>query len=241
MEIAVIISISQLQKTDLVTIRQKRFSQLLAFLFFQSLCFSDLFCCFHYSIPQVYLSVCVCVFSTPFPRYLGGEGPSVGFLLSLLRGPQRLLIIPDLLALPLSASHSGPLWLVQVSSLPMLSFSALFALLHVQNNPSAGLQSLIAAISETKTMFGARQSWRSVKEKGSNNTCVSVKAVWVFGITLLWQAQLFVSRCSICGEKWCFKTSHQMPAKEREQAGMIAGQTGLLLLLKTKNCLIFQA
>lgn len=111
-----------------------------------------------YGICQVYLIVCVCVCSTLFPGYLGGEGPSVGFLLSLLRGPQRLLIISDLLALPHSASRSGLLWLVQVSSLPMLSFSTLFALLHVQNNPSARFQSLIATISETKTVFGARQS-----------------------------------------------------------------------------------
>lgn len=66
----------------------------------------------------VYVSVCVT---------LSKMGPSAGFLLSLLRGPQRPLIIPDLLDLPLSASHSGPLRLAQVSSLPMHSFLALFA------------------------------------------------------------------------------------------------------------------
>lgn len=71
--------------------------------------------------------VCMYLYVSPFPRCLGAEGPSAGFLLSLLRGPQRPLIIPDLLDLPLSASHSGPLRLAQVSSLPMHSFLALFA------------------------------------------------------------------------------------------------------------------
>ncbi|CAB1428343.1 unnamed protein product, partial [Pleuronectes platessa] len=70
-------------------------------------------------------------------RCLGAVDPSVGFLLSLLRGPQRLLIIPDLLALPFSASHSGPLWLAQVSTLSTQSFLTLFAPSHVQNNPSS--------------------------------------------------------------------------------------------------------
>ncbi|KAJ4925506.1 hypothetical protein JOQ06_018236, partial [Pogonophryne albipinna] len=55
-------------------------------------------------------------------KCLGAEGPSVGFLLSLLS--------------PLSPIHS---------------LLALVAPAHVQNNPSAWLQSLIAAISETKT------------------------------------------------------------------------------------------
>ncbi len=131
------------------------------------------------------MCVCMCVRVSAFPRCLGAEGPSAGFLLSLLRGPQRLLIIPDLLALHPSASHSRPLWLAQVSSLPMHSFPARFAPSHVQNNPSACLQLLIAAISETKKAFGARLSPRSVKEKGSSNTCVSVEARWVFRITLL--------------------------------------------------------
>lgn len=143
------------------------------------------------------MCVCVCVYLyvSPFPRCLGAEGPSAGFLLlSLLRGPQRLLIIPDLLALPLSASHSGPLRLAQVSSLPMHSFLALFAPSHVQNNPSAWLQPLIAAISETKTVFGARQSRRSVKEKGSNNTCVSVVGVW--------------NHIALTGTTLCFKVFH---------------------------------
>lgn len=66
--------------------------------------------------------VCVCVCVSSFPRCLGAEGSSAGFLLSLLRGPQRLLIIPDLLALPLSVSHFRPLRLAQVCSLPTHSF-----------------------------------------------------------------------------------------------------------------------
>lgn len=91
----VIIYIYQLQKADLVTIRQKCLVSV--WLFFQSFSSTRLLCFFHYGIRQVYLIVCVCVCSTPFSGYLGGEGPSAGFLLSLLRGPQRLLIIPDLL------------------------------------------------------------------------------------------------------------------------------------------------
>lgn len=79
----------------------------------------------------VYVCECECVcmylYVSPFPRCLGAEGPSAGFLLSLLRGPQRPLIIPDLLDLPLSASHSGPLRLAQVSSLFILPFFALYS------------------------------------------------------------------------------------------------------------------
>lgn len=118
--------------------------------------------------------VCVCVCVSPFPRCLRAEGPSVGLLLSLLRGPQRLLIIPDLLALPLSASHSRPLWLSQVSSLPMHSFFALFAPLHVQNNPSARLLLLIAAISETKTcMVRGNPEGQSRRRASITPACLS--------------------------------------------------------------------
>lgn len=44
------------------------------------------------------VSVCL-LYALPFPRCVRAEVPSAGFLLSPLRGPQRLLIIPDLLAL----------------------------------------------------------------------------------------------------------------------------------------------
>lgn len=118
----------------------------------------------------------------------------MGFLPSLLRGPQRLVIIPDLLAPCLSASHSGPLQLAQASSLHMHFFLALLAPLHFQNNPSVHLQLLIAAISETKTILGARQSRRSVKERGSNNTCVSVVGVW--------------NHVALTGTTVCFKVFH---------------------------------
>lgn len=116
------------------------------------------------------------------------------FLLSLLRGPQRLLIIPDLLAPCLSASLSGPLRLAQASSLHMHFFLALLAPLHFQNNPSVHLQLLIAAISETKTILGAKQSRRSVKERGSNNTCVSAVGV--------------CNPVALTGTAACFKVLH---------------------------------
>lgn len=79
---------------------------------------------FHYftgvrqHIPQVWQKVRICLlYVPPFPRCVRAKVPSAGFLLSLLRGPQRLLIIPDLLALHFSSSHSGPLQLTRVSSL----------------------------------------------------------------------------------------------------------------------------
>lgn len=115
--------------------------------------------------------------ASSLPQCLRAEDPSVGFLLSLLRGPQRLLIISDLLApLSLSASPSGPPQPSQVSSLPMYPFYTVFAPSNAQNNPRAWLQSLITAITETKMVFGARRSWRSVKERGSDNTCAPVES-----------------------------------------------------------------
>lgn len=103
---------------------------------------------------------------------------------------------------------------------------------HVQNNPSAWLQPLIAAISETKTVFGARQSRRSVKEKGSNNTCVSVVGVW--------------NHIALTGTTLCFKVFHlwrkvmlqnrSLRASETENSqGWWRALTGLLLLLKTDH------
>lgn len=83
----------------------------------------------------------------PFPRCVRAEVPSAGFLLSLLRGPQRLLIIPDLLALHLSSSHSGPLQLARVSSL-------LTRCLPHSACPLARLQLLIAAISDKGDVWG---------------------------------------------------------------------------------------
>lgn len=120
----------------------------------------------------------------------------------------------------------------------MCSFLALFAPSHVQNNPSAWLQPLIAAISETKTVFGARQSRRSVKEKGSNNTCVSVEGlvgVWnhiaLTGTTLLFQGVPFVEKSD--ASKQVISGLH-----DGEQAGIMWALTGLLLLLKMDH---FQA
>lgn len=94
------------------------------------------------------VSVCV-LYAPPFPRCVRAQVPSAGFLLSPLRGPQRLLIIPDLLALHSSSSRSEPLQLARPSSLlarrlprsvcPPRAFKI---------TPPFRLQSLIAAISD---------------------------------------------------------------------------------------------
>lgn len=72
----------------------------------------------------------------PVLQGLRAEGPSVGVPLSLLRRPQRLLIIPDLLAPLPFTSHSGPPWLTQVP-LPT-HFSLCLPPAHFQNNHSEG-------------------------------------------------------------------------------------------------------
>lgn len=78
---------------------------------------------------------------------------------------------------------------------PRSPFSPYLPPSHVQNNPNAWLQTLIVAISETKTACGARQSRRSVKERGSDNTCMSVEEA-VFegsdGSDSLFQGDLFL-------------------------------------------------
>lgn len=94
--------------------------------FFSSLFFSSFFFVAHFSrftsashrCGKAPVSVCL-LYVPPFPRCIRSEVPSAGFLLSPLRGPQRLLIIPDLLALHPFSSRSGPLQLARPSSLRM--------------------------------------------------------------------------------------------------------------------------